>query len=772
MRSSEKKKRKNKRRDKRLSLESGGDAARVQDAEVDALEQALLGLGLGESSAPEVGCGSVDGLQVMPKAAATRREHVQRNRVLLGNEEFAKLAVGQGGMVFVSGGKSDARSLATVWVLDSLRTGQVQLSSSLLDIFEAGERVDISRIDEGCVTPCRHVHVRLTGVDRWSQTAALKVCRDAKVVRYMRMLLANEYAVKGTIFGIMLNGYFCNLVVEDTRCQGVGLLAKDVEIYIVNAGVAQQGGPSGDSVKFKLVGGLRGQIKEVMDVVELGLCEPKEGLRVPRGVLLFGPPGTGKTLIARSVGTEFGANIYVLNGAEIINKYVGHGERKINEMFSCARENQPAMIFIDEIDALCPARSTGGGDDQIHNRIVALLLRQIDELHNDSMKVVVLGATNRVNAIDLALRRPGRFDREIEIGIPNEQDRVEILKVHLAETPHTLATADISSFASTLHGFVGADIMALCREACWKALRRHKGSDMSLCYEDLVESRSVITPSALRELTVEVPHTRWDDVGGQETVKQQLKEAVEWPLQHPEAFERMGIRPPQGVLLFGPPGCSKTLLAKAIATEGHMNFIAIKGPELFNKWVGESEKAVHELFRKARMAEPSVIFFDEIDALAGSRGSSSNQGAGGVADRVLSQMLTEMDGIGERKRVVVVAATNRPDIVDPALLRPGRLDRKIYVPPPDSRARLEILKIHTKSTPLGPDVNLESLSETTTKGFSGAEIASLCREAAMYALQQNMDATQVTHEHFEFAACKIQPQITQEMLKFYQELLK
>jgi AAA family ATPase len=507
--------------------------------------------------------------------------------------------------------------------------------------------------------------------------------------------------------------------------------------------------------------------------------------RVPRGALFFGPPGTGKTLIARAVAQELNAHLVVLNGGEVMGRFVGQAEAKINEAFQEADKHQPAIIFVDEIDALCPSRgssSSSSSEDPVHARIVSLFLQRFDELHQPSSsdsvkqrKVAVFAATNRIDALDHALRRPGRFDREVAVGAPSEQDRAEILELHLARVPHRVSLPEIALVARDLHGFVGADILALCREASWGALRRCRQSapsstpgeaELVLTAEDLLDAQRRIRPSALRELTVQVPHVAWSDVGGQEVVKQQLKEAIEWPLERPEVFERMGIKPPQGVLLYGPPGCSKTLLAKAIASQGKMNFIAVKGPELLSKWVGESERAVQQVFAKARMATPAVVFFDEIDALASSRGTSGS--GGGVADRVLSQLLLEMDGIEQRQRVIVVAATNRPDVLDSALMRPGRLDRLAYVPPPDAAARAEILRIHTRSMPLTPEVSLEDIAQRLTQGYSGAEVAALCREAAMQALQDSMEASTVCPEHFERAARTITPQITDAMLKFFQ----
>lgn len=547
---------------------------------------------------------------------------------------------------------------------------------------------------------------------------------------------------------------------------------------------------------FAAVGGLQKEIKAIREVIEQPLVNPgafrKFGLPAPKGVLMFGPPGTGKTLIARALASELNARIFFINGPEVVSKFVGESEANLRAVFASAARSAPSLIFIDEIDAICPKRVARVGD--MEKRLVATLLTLMDGLDGDAQRnVVVLGATNRANALDPAIRRPGRFDREVEIGIPSASDRFDILRVSLRRLPHKLSDEQIRDLASTAHGYVGADLSALCKEAALLALKRaftdagiSSGTDMqqsplqqgpgqqpslpSFCIEleDLQHAMRGVRPSALRELAVEVPRVFWKDIGGQGALKQQLREAVEWPLAHPEAFVRLGIRPPKGVLLYGPPGCSKTLAAKALATESQMNFIAVKGPELFSKWVGESERAVQQLFRKARAAAPTVVFFDEIDALA-----SSNRGAGGgggsqVADRVLSQLLTELDGVEPLRQVLVVAATNRPDLLDPALLRPGRIDRALFVGPPDLQGREEILRVHTRRLPLASDVNLASVAIATGR-FSGAELAALCREAAMAAIDEHRQETeQVATRHFLRAIERVRPQIDDAMLAFFE----
>ncbi|KAG2781410.1 Spermatogenesis-associated protein 5 [Phytophthora cactorum] len=532
---------------------------------------------------------------------------------------------------------------------------------------------------------------------------------------------------------------------------------------------------------FSAIGGLQEELKAIREVVEQPLTNPETferfGLPAPKGVLLFGPPGTGKTLIARALARELNARVFTINGPEVVSKFVGESEANLRAVFAQAAREAPSLVFIDELDAICPKRDSRVGD--MERRLVATLLTLMDGL-SGSRQVVVLAATNRPNALDPAVRRPGRFDREVEIGIPRANDRLAILRVALSHLPHKLTNSELQELSSSAHGYVGADISALCKEAALLALHRAFASNAQSTGAVLADTNSLppfevtlsdlklamrgIRPSALREISVDVPRVLWSDIGGQDALKQVLREAVEWPLQHPEAFTRMGIRPPKGVLLYGPPGCSKTLAAKALATESGMNFIAIKGPELFSKWVGESEQQVREVFRKARAASPTVVFFDEIDALASTRGSG---GSSGASDRVLSQLLTELDGLEPLKRVLVVAATNRPDLLDPALMRPGRVDRALYVSPPDVPAREQILQIHTRKTPLASDVSLAELAIATAR-FSGAELQALCREAALHAVEEDRAAVHVGKRHFVRALSVVTPQIDGRMLAFFE----
>jgi transitional endoplasmic reticulum ATPase len=496
-------------------------------------------------------------------------------------------------------------------------------------------------------------------------------------------------------------------------------------------------------------------------------------------VLLYGPPGTGKTLLAKAVANESDAYFIAINGPEIMSKFYGESEQRLREIFEEAKKNAPAIIFIDEIDAIAPKRDEVVGE--VERRVVAQLLALMDGLESRG-QVIVIAATNRINAIDPALRRPGRFDREIEVPLPDKQGRLEILQIHTRHMP-LADDVDLAKLAEMTKGYTGADLAALAREAAMHALRRYLPEidieqekipaevleKMVVKMEDFLAAFREITPSGLREIHIEIPEVRWSDIGGLDEVKQELREIVEWPLKYPEVFAKAGIKPPKGVLLFGPPGTGKTLLAKAVATEGGANFIAVRGPEILSKWVGESERAIREIFRKARQYAPTVVFFDEIDAIAYVRGTDI--GSSRVGERIVSQLLTEMDGIGELQGVVVIAATNRPDMLDPALLRPGRFEKLIYVPPPDERGRLEILKIHTRGTPLDDDVDLVELARIT-EGYSGADLAALVREAGMMALRENLLNPVVKWKHIEEALRRVRPSITRYMIEYYMRWLE
>jgi transitional endoplasmic reticulum ATPase len=533
-------------------------------------------------------------------------------------------------------------------------------------------------------------------------------------------------------------------------------------------------------VTYEDIGGLTDEVKKIREMVELPLKHPEVfdrlGIEPPKGVLLHGAPGTGKTLLAKAVANESEANFILLNGPEIMSKFYGESEKKIRDLFEEAEKNAPTIIFIDEIDAIAPKREDVQGE--VERRVVSQLLTMMDGL-NSRGRVVVIGATNRLNSIDPALRRPGRFDREVEISIPDKKGRLNILKIHTRGMP-LKRNINLDILASKTHGFVGADLESLAKEAAMNILRKvlpemNLDEDQEIPQEildkiiigkeDFDEALKVVRPSAMREVLVETPNIGWDDVGGLDSIKESLKESVEWPLKHSKSFERMGISPPKGILLYGPPGTGKTLLAKAIAKESEANFIQVKGPSLLSMWVGKSEEGVRKVFERARQVSPCIIFFDELDSLAGKRGVE--QGTK-VTERVLNQMLSEMDGIEDLKNVVVIGATNRPDMLDSALLRPGRFDRILLVDVPDEKSREKILEIHTKNMPLDKSVNLKTLVKKT-EGFVGADIENLTREAALIALRKDMDAKTITMQDFEKALTKTKPSVSENTAKTYKK---
>lgn len=575
--------------------------------------------------------------------------------------------------------------------------------------------------------------------------------------------------------------HVCKVDIEETSAFGSLSLAPDdspaprLIPYIVNAGTSVLLSDDLHELAkippvpgYGTLGGLTKQIALFRAKIDLPLQHPelfkRFSIAPDRGFLLYGPPGTGKSKLLRAVAQESGAYILTINGPSIVSKFLGETEAALRKVFEEANEFQPSMILIDEIDSLVPKRDSDDSGEA-ESRLVSTLLTLMDGIDSQS-HVVVIGATNRINSIDPALRRPGRFGQEIEVGIPDAMGRKEILSILLSRVPHHLSEEFLQEISSKTHGFVGADLDALCRDAVMfaiqKALQTNAPADQTFLQEEDVRHAFVeIRPSAMREIFLETPKVYWSDIGGQQHVKHKLKEAVELPLSHPEAFKRLGIKPPQGVLLYGPPGCSKTLIAKALATEAGLNFLAVKGPELFNKFVGESERAIREIFRKARAAAPSVIFFDEIDAISTARGHGE---AGG--DRVLTSLLNEMDGIEVLKDVTILAATNLPDTIDSALLRPGRLDRLIYVPPPDYEARLSILSIQFKKMSIGSDVDIQELARETDN-CSGAEVVALCQEAGLAAMSESLEIETIDRRHFIASLKVLRRAITPKMLQYF-----
>jgi transitional endoplasmic reticulum ATPase len=607
---------------------------------------------------------------------------------------------------------------------------------------------------------------------------------------YLASFLEGQLVTKGDVVPLNVMGQRIDLVVISTAPGGPVIISQKTEVIVSEESAeAVAAAREGDipSITYEDIGGLRDEVTKVREMIELPLRHPelfrRLGVEAPKGVILHGPPGTGKTLLAKAVANETNASFYTIGGPEIMSKFYGESEERLRNVFQEAQKNAPSIIFIDELDSIAPKREEVSGE--VERRIVAQLLSLMDGLKARG-KVVVIGATNRINAIDPALRRPGRFDREIELGVPDRDGRLDILQIHTRGMPLE-KDVNLERLADITHGFVGADLHALAKEAAIRALRRILPEiDLSaesipadilnkiiVKMQDFIDVVNEMEPSAMREVFVEVPDVKWEDIGGLETIKQELREAVEWPLKYQGMFAYADATPPKGILLYGPPGTGKTLMAKATANESEANFISIKGPELLSKWVGESEKGVREIFRKARQAAPCIIFFDEIDAIAPARGGDF--GTSHVTERVISQILTELDGLEVLTNVVVIAATNRPDIIDTALLRPGRFDRLLYVPPPDYESRKQIIHIHTKKKPLADDTNIDNLA-AKMDGYTGADIAAVASAAVMLALREHISKygkpqeaqshakeLKIHMRHFEEAMKKIRPLSTQEL---------
>ncbi len=633
-----------------------------------------------------------------------------------------------------------------------------------------GDRVTISKVE---TQPCERLV--LSPVMAKQQ----KVRFGPGIEGFARRGLNKRPVVAGDrifIPGMTLFAEALPFAIVSTSPKGIVQVLPDTEIVIKEEAVDEEESGQVQTISYEDIGGIGEQLQKVREMIELPLKHPilfrRLGIDPPRGVLLHGPPGTGKTLIAKAVASETNAHFTSINGPEIISKYYGESEKQLREIFDEAAANTPAIIFIDELDSIAPKREDVTGE--VERRVVAQLLTLLDGMQGRD-NVVVIGATNRRDAIDPALRRPGRFDRELEIGVPDKNGRKEIIDIHTRGMPIS-DDFDMDWLLDNSYGFVGADISALVRESAMKALRRYLPEidldeeqispevleKMEVRMSDFRQAIKEIEPSALREIYLEVPEVSWDQVGGLDEVKERLKESIEWPLTKPDVFDHFGINPPRGIVLFGAPGTGKTLIAKAIANEAKANFITIKGPELISKWVGESEKAVREVFKKAKQSSPSIVFLDEFESIAGMRRASDGAGSD-VMNRVVNQLLSSMDGVESMEGVIVVAATNRPEMIDPALLRSGRFERVLHIPPPDSKSIQEILKIHTESMPLGKFKLADIASQMIN--YTGADVEAVCREAALIAMRAERKT--VSKKHFEQAIERVRPTVTDEMMQYY-----
>ncbi len=676
--------------------------------------------------------------ELLLRVAEAPPKDVGRGLARLDPQDLDRLGVGIGDVVEITGKRPTvARAMPAYAAQRGLSL--IQMDGILRANAQAGldDRITIRRVS---VQPARNV--TLTPLE------SLRASPGVAQARYLARLMdgipvmVNDQ-VRVDLFGTRAQTFR----VVETAPTGPVLISPSTVIRLTGEGGKRERG----AITYEDIGGLRRVIRRIREMIELPLRYPEVferlGIDPPKGVLLHGPPGCGKTLIARAVAHETSAYFIHINGPEVIDKWYGASEANLRNFFDDARKHAPAIIFIDEIDSLAPKREEMSGDRQVERRVVAQLLALMDGLESRG-NVIVIAATNIPNTLDPALRRPGRFDREIVIGVPDRDGRREIIEIHSRGMP-LAKDVDLDRLAAITHGFVGADLEALCREAAMSALRRLLPdidfAQAQIPYEQLMAlevtssdfqtALAEVEPSAIREVFTEIPDVGWEDVGGLAEVKRLLKETVEWPLQYGPLFAHVHTTPPKGILLHGPPGTGKTLLAKAVAKESEANFISVKGPELLSKWIGESEKGVREVFKKAKQASPCIVFFDEIDALAPRRGATADSH---VTERVVSQLLAEMDGIEELKGVVVLAATNRWDIVDPALLRPGRFEVLVELPMPDREARLAIFRVHTRGKPLAPDVNLGELAERT-EGMMGADIEGLCRQAAMLAIREFLE---------------------------------
>ncbi len=703
--------------------------------------------------------------EVVLKVAEARQRDVGRGKIRMDDINMREIGISTGDVVEIRG-RQKTGAIAWPAYIEDQGAGIVRMDG----IIRRNAKVSLEenvRIRKAQIKVAKAVNIAPT------RQISLDYGFEAFV---KRKLLGYPVSKNDTVL-IPILGRSIPFVVNSTTPADIVLITDTTKLNVSEKPISETE-TTMPGVSYEDIGGLTDAIQKIREMVELPLNHPelfiKLGIDPPKGVLLHGPPGTGKTLIAKAVANESEAHFIPIQGPEIMSKFYGESEAKLRDIFKEAEDNAPSIIFIDEIDAIAPKREDVTGE--VERRVVAQILALMDGLESRG-ETIVIGATNRPNALDPALRRPGRFDREVEIGVPDQNERLEILQIHTRRMPG-IEKVDRKKLARRTHGFVGADLAALGREAAMKKLREILPevnlSDDTIPTSVLdnleVENRHFdaalkeIHPSAIREVFIEIPNVKWEDIGGMDKVKQDLTEIVEWPLREKERFTRIGITPPRAVLLFGAPGTGKTLLAKALATESEVNFISVKGPELISKWVGESEKAIREIFRKARSAAPSIVFFDEIDAVATRRGMSDSTGSN---ERVISQLLTELAGIEPLGDVVILAATNRPDMIDPALLRPGRFDRVVYIPPPDELSRRKILAIHTRKMPLGDDVDIDRLAKET-EFYVGADLEAICREAGMHALREDLEVKFVVWRHFEHALSTIHSSCTQDMMKWYE----
>lgn len=724
-----------------------------------------------------------------------KQKHAARSMAAIDEEAMSELNIRSGNYVRISNPNTDEEAVARAWpgYDEDNGEGVVRIDGQIRHEVDVGidDRVELEKAD---VQGAESVTVAIP--EQYNIQGDIE-----DIIRHK--LSGNPVSVGQTVpFSLDFGGLQQQqkplpLEVVDASPDDTVIVVDDTTVEVVQKSddsFGESGATQGSTrVTYEDIGGLDNELEQVREMIELPMRHPeifgRLGIEPPKGVLLHGPPGTGKTLIAKAVANEVDAEFYTISGPEIMSKYYGESEEQLREVFEEATENSPAIIFMDELDSIAAERGEASGD--VERRVVAQLLSLMDGLE-DRSEVVVIGATNRVDAIDPALRRGGRFDREIEVSAPNKEGRREIFDVHTRTMPLS-EDIDLDNYAELTHGFVGADIEALCKEAAMTSLRRIKPQmdleqdqidaevlkDIDITDEDFTQSLRDIEPSALREVFVEVPDVTWNDIGGLHETKDRMREVVQWPLNYGDVFDDMSLDPAKGVLLYGPPGTGKTLLAKAVANESESNFISIKGPELLNKYVGESEKGVREVFEKARSNAPTIVFFDEIDALASERGSGT--GDNNVGERVVSQLLTELDGLENLEDVVVIATTNRPDLIDSALLRPGRLDRHIHVPIPDAESRRAVLDVHARDVPLADDVDLGELSHRT-EGFVGADIEALVREATMQATrnlvtdldpedEEYEDTTkEVTMDDFEHALAEVTASVTEETKEEYEEI--